>query len=1215
MALSRTQTTDQKSKLGRYELLRELTQSGVGTSWLARPTGETFEVTLLKVHRHMAKSPTSVEGLLAAAQRARKFSHDNVAAVLDAGVVDSEPFVVFEYVGESLASLLKAAGPNGLPIPIAMRIGLDILEGMAAAHTNDPPLGHGELGPWCVYVGSDGVARVGGFGVDQAVWRFGAHYVKNMERLSYAAPERVKSMSSTLGQELSTADEESDLFSAAVLLFELLTRQRLFASKMEAAVVQKVLSSPIPTAQSFRPEIPLEVSDALKNALVRDRSERIATFEDFIVALEGAGPDLIATNEAVAEMIAVASAAKAEGARPAASPGAPTELVSSAGTPGAATKPAPVPGRATLMFDEAKDLLPPAVAAAAKADDAAKPADKPAESPKPGAVDAKAPPRAANGTGALRPRARTLMGFGALKPGSKESPAAPNVAPTAGAIPAPRSSSIELEESDLDVEIADPLALPTQVVDLPPVPTKAAPPAAASAAPKAPPAAPPKRPPPARRAATLLGIQAPDGGVKVAAGDISDDPTNKLEDESTTADGPSGELAKAIATAAKAPTDQPAADKSLAEKQNGASAKVAAMRAARDGEGTPHSPVSGSRTLGQRSGLTAEMLRTGATLTVSGTAYQLIAPVARGGMATVWAAREAGSRGLEKMVGIKTMLPELSDDADFESMFLDEARVTAKIRHENVATIIDLGQEGDLLYLVMEWVDGETVGTLQRSARAIGGIPTAVIVRIAEDICAGLHEAHELADEAGHHLEVVHRDISPANVLVGRDGTTKIVDFGIAKSKGRLHVTKVGAMVKGKTPYLSPEQIGGLAIDRRSDLFSLGALLYVMATGLHPFRGETELSTIENIAIKAPVPLKSIVPDIDPGFEQIVLRLLEKDPKKRFQNAREVKEALLELDKKLPKPATRADVASFVEKVIGDKLDQRREMLVAGLQRIERGGEAGPAPEEGRDAEASASALKQVLDKVRQSQPDALDAFSLGGALGASKGAAPQGDAISLDILAPPAKAESPSGEPTGAESSASASLPLGGDPVGGGLPGEELGAVPESEGTSEAAEPQKLVFNEDSIAPPPATQSNTKRLVVLVVVGLVIGLAIVAGLEFFRGDTPTPTPSAQPSAPPPAKASSGPAPVVTAPPTAVPSAEPAPTASPSATADATATAEPTNTPTATPEPPATTPPSEPTGKPPTGATGKPPTGKPPTGKLPSGPVKPKTPKYNPPTI
>src|SRR5262249_48309838 len=149
-------------------------------------------------------------------------------------------------------------------------------------------------------------------------------------------------------------------------------------------------------------------------------------------------------------------------------------------------------------------------------------------------------------------------------------------------------------------------------------------------------------------------------------------------------------------------------------------------------------------------------------------------------------------------------------------------------------------------------------------------------------VCAGLHAAHELRDDDGNLLDLIHRDISPANVLVSSSGFVKITDFGIAKSKGRLHVTRAGGMVKGKTPYLSPEQLGQQTIDRRSDIFPFGVLLYVMTTGLHPSRGETDSKTIENIALREPVPLRAIAPQTPPELEALVLKALSKDPKDRF---------------------------------------------------------------------------------------------------------------------------------------------------------------------------------------------------------------------------------------------------------------------------------------------------------------------------------------------
>ena len=165
--------------------------------------------------------------------------------------------------------------------------------------------------------------------------------------------------------------------------------------------------------------------------------------------------------------------------------------------------------------------------------------------------------------------------------------------------------------------------------------------------------------------------------------------------------------------------------------------------------------------------------------------YEFLVPIAQGGMAAVWAARLKGTRGFSKTVAVKTMLPSISDDPRFEQMFLDEARIASRIRHPNVAEILDLGEQDEVLYLVMEWVDGEALSALRNEARRRGGFPLPNALRIVADACAGLHAAHELEDDDGRPLGLVHRDISPQNVLVGYDGVVRLVDFGVAKAAGR----------------------------------------------------------------------------------------------------------------------------------------------------------------------------------------------------------------------------------------------------------------------------------------------------------------------------------------------------------------------------------------------------------------------------------------------
>jgi serine/threonine-protein kinase len=312
--------------------------------------------------------------------------------------------------------------------------------------------------------------------------------------------------------------------------------------------------------------------------------------------------------------------------------------------------------------------------------------------------------------------------------------------------------------------------------------------------------------------------------------------------------------------------------------------------------------------------------------------YEILMPVARGGMASVWAARMVGSRGFQKLVAVKTMLPDLSDDDDFEAMFLDEARLAARIRHPHVVEIIDLGDEEGLVYIVMEWVDGETIFTLNKSAKAKGGIPLPVLLRIASAACGGLHAAHELRDDKGQLLNLVHRDVSPQNIMVSFDGIVKIVDFGVAKAAGRLHETRVAGIMKGKVPYLSPEQLTSGKVDRRADIFALGILIYAMVSGYHPFRGENDAKTMENICTRAHVPLRELVAGTPPELEATVDRALAKDPAARWPDCAALQRALDLLASAIGPPVTDGDVARFMRATLGDIIEDRRKRLAVAIQ-------------------------------------------------------------------------------------------------------------------------------------------------------------------------------------------------------------------------------------------------------------------------------------------
>ncbi|MBI5534377.1 MAG: serine/threonine protein kinase [Deltaproteobacteria bacterium] len=313
--------------------------------------------------------------------------------------------------------------------------------------------------------------------------------------------------------------------------------------------------------------------------------------------------------------------------------------------------------------------------------------------------------------------------------------------------------------------------------------------------------------------------------------------------------------------------------------------------------------------------------------------YELLMPVASGGMAVVWAARLQGTRGFSKIVAIKTMRPEMVEDPQFEQMFLDEASLASRIRHPHVVEILDLGDEKGVLFLVMEWIDGEPLHVLLKEASTKGGIPLPIATRIGMQVCAGLHAAHELRDDSGKLVGLVHRDVSPQNVLVTWDGVAKVVDFGVAKALGRGAGETSAGQVKGKTAWMAPEQARGGAIDRRSDVFAIGSLLYTMTTGRHPFRRETDIATMLNICSedRAYRPGKLVL-GYPPQLEKALMQALEKDPAKRFPTANDFLKAL---DHALPsnmRVSSDEETAQWVRGLVAERFEKRREKLKEALR-------------------------------------------------------------------------------------------------------------------------------------------------------------------------------------------------------------------------------------------------------------------------------------------
>jgi serine/threonine-protein kinase len=317
--------------------------------------------------------------------------------------------------------------------------------------------------------------------------------------------------------------------------------------------------------------------------------------------------------------------------------------------------------------------------------------------------------------------------------------------------------------------------------------------------------------------------------------------------------------------------------------------------------------------------------------------YELLYPFAQGGMATVWVARIQGKHGFEKLVAVKTILPNLASEPGFRTMFLDEARIASGIRHPNVAEVHDLGEENGTLYMVLEWVSGDSWSKLYSAVAGLNHpFPVHLLIRIAADACAGLHAAHELRDASGALLNVVHRDISPQNILISTAGITKVIDFGIAKALDRTaEETRVG-MLKGKASYASPEQARMKGVDRRADLWAMGTILYQYLSGTLPYEGKNDLVTLRNLTSgKPPRPLP---PSVPPALAAVVMRALSPTLDERFATALDLQRSL---EAAQVQPTTQADVASFLNHYLAERLETKRRDIAESL--AEAAQRAGPS--------------------------------------------------------------------------------------------------------------------------------------------------------------------------------------------------------------------------------------------------------------------------------
>ncbi len=294
------------------------------------------------------------------------------------------------------------------------------------------------------------------------------------------------------------------------------------------------------------------------------------------------------------------------------------------------------------------------------------------------------------------------------------------------------------------------------------------------------------------------------------------------------------------------------------------------------------------RDVGSESTIRPESLRAGTRLG----RYELVMPVAFGGMARVWAARIVGIDGFRRLVALKTMLPHLAREEEIARLFRDEAVLAARIHHPNVCAALELGAVDEVTYLALEWVDGEPLMKLLRPGEHYAPFEPSVAVRIVRDVCLGIHAAHESVDDDGRPLGTIHRDLTPHNVMVNLDGHAKVVDFGVARSSLQWHEATAAGQLRGKLAYMPPEQISGQAIDRRVDVFALGCMLYECVVGARAFQGPTEPAIMHAIMRGEYTPPSKARPGVPTSLDAIIAKALASDPSKRFRTADALADAL-----------------------------------------------------------------------------------------------------------------------------------------------------------------------------------------------------------------------------------------------------------------------------------------------------------------------------------
>jgi serine/threonine-protein kinase len=303
--------------------------------------------------------------------------------------------------------------------------------------------------------------------------------------------------------------------------------------------------------------------------------------------------------------------------------------------------------------------------------------------------------------------------------------------------------------------------------------------------------------------------------------------------------------------------------------------------------------------------------------------YHLAAELARGGLATVYIARLLGDGGLQRTVAVKRLHAHFRTDGDITTMFLDEARVALRVNHPNVVHAVDVVLHEDELFIVMEYVEGASLSQLLRNVgKAKGEVPIDIASGILSNVLHGLHAAHTTHDEQGTALDIVHRDVSPQNVLVGADGVARVLDFGIAKTVTQAHVTRVNE-IKGKLTYMAPEQVLGEEVTCKADIFSAGIVLWEVLTGHRLFYGDNDGAIIRSV-LESPIPApSSLNPAVSPELDEVVLRALEREPARRYDTAEEMAARIEEV----VAVASARTIALWVKANAHDELRERAALI------------------------------------------------------------------------------------------------------------------------------------------------------------------------------------------------------------------------------------------------------------------------------------------------